>query len=135
MRDPKAAIERLAALKRLGVRLALDDFGTGFSSFSYLRRLPVDILKIDQAFVAGLTGSGRGISLVEAILTLSRILQLTTIAEGIEHEDQLRHLNKLSCPLGQGYLMSRPRERAAIDELRQRGHVNRSLPWVSPQIA
>jgi diguanylate cyclase (GGDEF)-like protein/PAS domain S-box-containing protein len=117
MNDPDAAIARLAGLKRLGVQVALDDFGTGFSSLSYLQRLPVDVLKIDKTFVDRMASTGRDTSLVEAILTLGRSLRLKTVAEGIERPDQLTRLRALGCTYGQGYLLSRPRERAAIDAL------------------
>ncbi len=125
MGEPEVAIERLASLRHLGVRIALDDFGTGFSSFSYLQRLPVDILKIDRAFVAGLTESRQGVSLVEAILTLSRSLNLTTVAEGIEQGEQLDRLRELGCPFGQGYFLGRPCERDQLDVLLRRQQAER----------
>ncbi|MFN8634939.1 MAG: EAL domain-containing protein [Chloroflexota bacterium] len=117
IKDPDVAIRRLTALKALGVRLALDDFGTGFSSLSYLQRLPVDILKIDRSFTERMVAAGRDTSLVEAILALGRSLNLSTVAEGIERPDQLDLLRTLGCAFGQGYLLSRPCERAVVEQL------------------
>jgi EAL domain-containing protein (putative c-di-GMP-specific phosphodiesterase class I) len=117
IKDPDLAVARLTELRRLGVRLALDDFGTGFSSLSYLQRLPVDVLKIDRAFVDRMVATGRDTSLVEAILALGKSLRLQTVAEGIERPDQLTQLRALGCGFGQGYLLSRPLERRAIDAL------------------
>jgi diguanylate cyclase (GGDEF)-like protein len=105
MKDTDATVERLCALKELGVRLAVDDFGTGYSSLSYLRRFPIDRLKIDRSFVAnGLKDA----SLVQTIVRLGKGLGLETVAEGIEEDDQLHQLRDLGCDLGQGYLFARP---------------------------
>ncbi|MCC7368948.1 MAG: EAL domain-containing protein [Chloroflexi bacterium] len=117
IQDPEAAIVRLSHLKDLGVRLALDDFGTGFSSLSYLQRLPVDVLKVDKSFIDGMSTSSQGASLVQAILGLGDSLRLRTVAEGIEHADQLEQLRALRCGFGQGYFLSRPRDHEAIDAL------------------
>jgi diguanylate cyclase (GGDEF)-like protein/PAS domain S-box-containing protein len=97
----------LANLRELGVRISIDDFGTGYSALSYLRDLPVDELKIDQAFVSDLARRGDG-GLVATILQLGRDLSLETVAEGIERDDQLGHLRDLGCRIGQGYLLGRP---------------------------
>ena len=101
--DPDAAARVLAHLKELGITLALDDFGTGYSSLSYLGRFPVDVLKIDRSFVAGPEGA-----LLEAIVGLGRMLQLSVVAEGIESREQLDRLDALGCGLGQGYLFAEP---------------------------
>ncbi|MBF5080812.1 EAL domain-containing protein [Quadrisphaera sp. INWT6] len=97
----------LNALRALGVRLAIDDFGTGYSSLSYLHRLPVDILKIDKSFVDRLTADG-DLSLVDAILSMAAMLDLTTVAEGVEHEHQRAALAAQGCTTGQGYHFSPP---------------------------
>jgi EAL domain-containing protein (putative c-di-GMP-specific phosphodiesterase class I) len=107
---------QLWELKGLGVRLAIDDFGTGFSSLSYLRRLPVDTLKIDKSFVDDL-GSDRGAELARALVDLAAILGLDTVAEGIEHHEQAEILHAHGCRLGQGYVFSRPLPAAAIETL------------------
>jgi diguanylate cyclase (GGDEF)-like protein/PAS domain S-box-containing protein len=117
-----AAITLLTELRRLGVRLALDDFGTGYSSLSYLQRLPVDILKIDRSFVAGVARSTEDSALARGILTLGQTLGLETVAEGIETAEQLAALRALGCQLGQGYLFARPLGPAAVDALLERHH-------------
>ncbi|HEX4979589.1 MAG TPA: GGDEF domain-containing protein [Acidimicrobiales bacterium] len=109
--------EALAALRELGVRVALDDFGTGYSSISYLRRLPVDILKIDRSFVSGDQAGPSGDVLLETIVALGRRLGLDVIPEGIEEADQLERLRALGCRAGQGFLLSRPVPSHAIAEL------------------
>jgi diguanylate cyclase (GGDEF)-like protein len=108
MEEPEHAVERLRALKALGVRLAIDDFGTGYSSLSYLRRFPVDVLKIDKAFVAALLAGPEDAALAHAIVRLAHTLQLGTVAEGIETAQQFAELRRLGCELGQGYLFAPP---------------------------
>jgi diguanylate cyclase (GGDEF)-like protein len=103
LEDGEVAVERLHALKALGVRLALDDFGTGFSSLSYLSRLPVDILKLDRSFLRD--GAP---ALTAGIVGLGAALQLAVVAEGIETEDQWYALQALGCDYGQGFLFARP---------------------------
>jgi diguanylate cyclase (GGDEF)-like protein/PAS domain S-box-containing protein len=97
----------LQALKELGVRIAMDDFGTGYSSLAHLRRFPLDVLKVDRSFVAGVT-DGQGSSIAGAIVSLARALGLHTVAEGIENEEQHRVMLELGCDRGQGYLFARP---------------------------
>ena len=107
MHDTDLALTRLGALKALGVRLAVDDFGTGYSSLGYLRRFPVDVLKIDRTFVDALSRTGET-AIVRAILRMGDALGLRTVAEGIEEEGQLAQLRALGCAMGQGYLFARP---------------------------
>jgi diguanylate cyclase (GGDEF)-like protein len=97
----------LRALKDLGVRLAMDDFGTGYSSLAHLRRFPLDVIKVDRSFVAGLS-DGQGSSIAGAIVSLAHALGLRTVAEGIEDDDQHRAVLALGCDLGQGFLFARP---------------------------
>ena len=106
--DGPAVVDRLFALKALGVRLAIDDFGTGYSSLSYLRRLPFDILKIDKLFVDGVAGGSEASAFAQAIIELAHSLRLETVAEGVEHDDQTQHLRRLGCELAQGYHFARP---------------------------
>jgi len=108
MADTEVAIARLHALKSLGIRLAIDDFGTGYSSLSSLRQLPVDTLKIDKAFVDGVTMGVEAAGLVQAIVRLAGTLDLQTIAEGVERRDQVERLEELGCSEVQGYHFSRP---------------------------
>lgn len=117
MHDADAALERFTQLKALGVKLAIDDFGTGYSSLAYLKRFPVDILKIDKAFVEGVgEGADEGI-LTNAIVSLGATLSLRTVAEGIEHAHQLERLQELGCDLGQGYLFSHPVRAERVSEI------------------
>lgn len=98
---------RLTELKALGCRLAIDDFGAGYTSLSHLRRFPIDVLKLDKAFVQGLGREKRDASIAEAVISLAHALGMTTVAEGIETTDQLRVLTELGCDLGQGWLFAR----------------------------
>lgn len=107
MTDAETNIAKLRELKDIGMALAVDDFGTGYSSLSYLKRFPIDTLKIDQSFVADLD-SPDGAAIVDAIIALSKTLQLRVIAEGIETEAQKRYLVEKRCDLLQGYYFSRP---------------------------
>jgi diguanylate cyclase (GGDEF)-like protein len=103
-------LECLAQWKRLGVRVAVDDFGTGYSSLSYLSRLPVDRLKVDKSLVQGMMGEPKEAAIVRAVLSLSRELGFTVIAEGVETEAQLAMLQELGCEQAQGYLLGAPAE-------------------------
>jgi diguanylate cyclase (GGDEF)-like protein/PAS domain S-box-containing protein len=106
MANPQQTIENLAKLKGLGLRLALDDFGTGYSSLAYLQRLPIDVLKIDRAFARGLGRDNNDAGIVQMILTLAHLLDLDTIAEGVETAEQIAVLRRLGCRMGQGYFFS-----------------------------
>jgi EAL domain-containing protein (putative c-di-GMP-specific phosphodiesterase class I) len=106
--DVDRVVGQLHRLRALGVRIAIDDFGTGFSSLSYLRRLPADVLKIDRSFVADLPGSRSSAGLVASIIELARTLHLDVVAEGVETDAQRRCLVDLGCGLAQGYLFARP---------------------------
>jgi len=106
--DAASTSEKLQAVKELGVRLALDDFGTGYSSLSYLRRFPIDVLKIDKAFVEGIASSAQDRAVVGAIVTLGKTLELTVVAEGIESAEELAALHALGVDAGQGYHLGRP---------------------------
>ncbi|RSM70594.1 bifunctional diguanylate cyclase/phosphodiesterase [Actinoplanes sp. ATCC 53533] len=115
--DESAGIAKLRAFRDHGIHVAIDDFGTGYSSLHYLTRLPVDILKIDRSFVAELNGTPEGSGITEAILRLSQVLHLTTVAEGIETAEQAAELQLLGCGIGQGYLFARPLSPAELNEL------------------
>ena len=106
--DPDATIERLAALKLLGVRLALDDFGTGYSSLSRLHRLPVDVLKIDRSFIPTPRAAPDEARLATALVAFAASLGLEIVAEGVEHPDQLRWCETVGCDGAQGYHVSPP---------------------------
>jgi diguanylate cyclase (GGDEF)-like protein/PAS domain S-box-containing protein len=109
---------KLRELKALGVRLAVDDFGTGSSSLGYLRRFPIDVLKIDKSFVDEITEEGPdGPALVRAIIDLAKNLHMATVAEGIEQTEQLAELRAAGCGSGQGYLFARPLRSEAMASL------------------
>jgi diguanylate cyclase (GGDEF)-like protein/PAS domain S-box-containing protein len=117
MEDMALSNQRLNELKQLGVKLAVDDFGTGYSSLNYIRRFPVDILKVDKSFVDGVAEGGEESALTAAIIELAGILNLRPVAEGIERADQLDKLLELRCELGQGYYFSRPLPVEGLEEL------------------
>ncbi len=108
MKDPEESIGTLRELKKLGIRISIDDFGTGYSSLNYLRRLPLDSLKIDRSFVMNIETNPDDAAIVEAIISLARNLKLKVIAEGVETEQQLSFLRGQGCDDYQGYLLSRP---------------------------
>ena len=117
MRESETMRERLEELKTLGVRLAVDDFGVGYSSLSYLRKFPVDHLKIDRSFVQGAGEGPEDSALCEAIVKLGEHLGLETVAEGIERPSQLEWFKGKHCRFGQGFYLSRPAPAEFIDEL------------------
>jgi diguanylate cyclase (GGDEF)-like protein/PAS domain S-box-containing protein len=117
MQNSSASLERLHAIRALGVQIAIDDFGTGYSSLAYLEQFPVTHIKIDRSFVTPLDDLARGDGLVHAIVDIGSALGLTTVAEGIETATQLRRLQDLGCGVGQGYLFSRPLDRDAMASL------------------
>jgi diguanylate cyclase (GGDEF)-like protein/PAS domain S-box-containing protein len=112
--DHDGTLRSLQALRRLGARIALDDFGTGYSSLTHLHRFPIDLLKIDRAFVDAITHGERARDIVEATIALAHTLDLGCIAEGVETPQHRHLLNILGCDIGQGYLWSRPQPFAAL---------------------
>jgi diguanylate cyclase (GGDEF)-like protein/PAS domain S-box-containing protein len=126
MEDANATVRRLEGLKAMGLRLAIDDFGTGFSSLSYLRQFPVDILKIDRSFVSTVTTSVESAALVRTMIKLAQTLGLEVVAEGIETPEQLHALQEKGCGLGQGFHFGPARPKQAIDE---RLEAVKASPW------
>jgi len=110
--DSEAAAGPLEAVRAAGVRIAIDDFGTGYSALGYLRRLPVDVLKIDRRFIADMDGTG--VAVLAAILKMARALGLETVAEGIETREQLAQLRELGCDLAQGFFLARPMDAGLV---------------------
>lgn len=117
MDDVDASAEILEQLSALGTRIAVDDFGTGYSSLQYLQRLPVDVLKVDQSFVAGLGQNEGDQAIVAAVVQLAKALRLTSVAEGVETAAQLACLRTIGCDHAQGYYMARPMTAEALAEL------------------
>ena len=116
---PGPVVAHLAELRRAGVRLAIDDFGTGYASLAYLRQLPVDIIKIDPSFVAGLGEDDTLTLLTRTIIQLGHDLGVTVVAEGVESSQQLGMLRDMGCALGQGYLIAAPMPAAEVEALIQ----------------
>lgn len=114
MDDPEAAVRTLGALRDLGVSLAVDDFGTGQSSLTYLRRFPIEVVKVDRSFVGGLPLDPADTAIVTTVVDLSRRLGLVTVAEGVETAEQAHLLGELGCELAQGYYYSAAMPRAAL---------------------
>jgi diguanylate cyclase (GGDEF)-like protein len=108
MRNIEDTARRLAAVKQLGVRIAIDDFGTGYSSLAHLQRFPVDALKIDRSFIAGLKHNQEGETLIHTLVQLGKALSIETFAEGIEQAQELSLLREENCDSGQGFLFARP---------------------------
>jgi diguanylate cyclase (GGDEF)-like protein len=108
IQDPQRATRVLEGLKSLDAQVAMDDFGTGYTSLSYLQRLPIDMLKIDQSFVSGMLKDKDSVAIVRAVLSLADALGMTTTAEGIESEELAKELAALGCQRGQGFFFSRP---------------------------
>jgi diguanylate cyclase (GGDEF)-like protein/PAS domain S-box-containing protein len=118
MEDPEVALEQMHRLRELGVRLAIDDFGTGYSSLLRLKRLPVQKLKIDQGFVAGLPGDEDDAAIARVIVALAQSMGMQVHAEGIEQVEQAAFLLEHDCDLGQGYWFGRPVPAASLDWVR-----------------
>ena len=101
-------IEQLHALKNLGIKQSVDDFGTGNSAIAYLKDLPIDTLKIDRSYIAGVAEDGKDAAIASAMVALAQRLDLAVIAEGVETEDQLLALRELGCDAYQGFFAARP---------------------------
>jgi diguanylate cyclase (GGDEF)-like protein/PAS domain S-box-containing protein len=114
MSDPESAAAVLHALHRAGVKLAIDDFGTGYSSLAYLRKFPVQVLKIDRSFVMAMQHNADDAAIVTSVITLAHALDLRVVAEGVEQSSQLDALRALGCDFVQGFLLCRPSDADAV---------------------
>ena len=119
MADGDTGFRALRDLSSEGIRVAIDDFGTGYSSLEQLRRMPVDIVKVDRSFVSGMAADSTDREIVAAVVGMGRALKLCVVAEGIETAEQAEALRELGCDIGQGYLYARPLPAAEMDELAQ----------------
>ncbi|MDQ1395022.1 MAG: hypothetical protein QOG64_281 [Acidimicrobiaceae bacterium] len=115
LEETPVATANLAALKRLGVRLAIDDFGTGYSSLTYLKRFPVDVVKIDRSFTSGMTTSTVDADIVTAVVQLAHAIGARAVAEGVETAEQLERLRAIGCPAAQGFYLSLPLPKHEIE--------------------
>ncbi|MDQ2989454.1 MAG: EAL domain-containing protein, partial [Pseudomonadota bacterium] len=125
MADPEESVPMMERMKRIGVMLSIDDFGTGYSNMSYLRRFPIDRLKLDISFVRDITTDPGSLAIADAIITMSHSLHIEVVAEGVETEGQLALLASRDCDIVQGYFFSKP---LAVPELEQLLRDERRLP-------
>ncbi len=131
MQDTESVLKELGELREFGVRIAMDDFGTGYSSLSYLRKFPFDKIKIDRSFVTHLEQDGEDSAIIKAVVAMGNGLGMTTLAEGVETQDQLRQLSAAGCESAQGYFLGFPMPEAeAIDLI---NGLPESLPEEAPQ--
>ena len=121
MKDGESTIEALRELKAMGIRLSIDDFGTGYSSLVYLKRMPIDVLKIDISFVRDITTDPDDAAIADTIIRMAHSLKLEVIAEGVETREQLEFLRNLQCDKFQGFLISRPVTSAEVEEFLAKG--------------
>jgi diguanylate cyclase (GGDEF)-like protein len=127
MRNVEETARRLGKVKQLGVRIAIDDFGTGYSSLAHLQRFPVDALKIDRSFIAGLSQNKEGETLIHTLVQLGKALSIETFAEGIEQQQQLSRLIDEDCDSGQGFLFARPLDAGATEAFIQSATKKRAV--------
>ena len=117
MENANQLIQVVESLRAKGYRVEMDDFGTGYSSLSMLSAMPIDVLKMDRAFIKNIDHDEKGVQLVALILGIAKSLRVSVVAEGVETEEQVRLLKKLGCTLVQGYYFSRPMHAADFESL------------------
>lgn len=115
--DIEHTASSMTELRNIGINFSIDDFGTGYSNLNYLKKLPLDIIKVDQSFIRDLLNDQSSITIVHTILAMAKQLNLTTIAEGVETDAQLLELKKMGCHVYQGYLYSPPVEAERFQQL------------------
>lgn len=137
LRDPESAVHALKALKDVGVGIAIDDLGTGSSALSYLKRFPVDMVKIDRSLIAGLGQDPEQSAVVASLVSMAQAIGVPCVAEGVETADQLRVLRRLECDFAQGYLFSRPMNEQSATQWLVRALPTRSraTPRTTPAVA
>ena len=120
MEKTEEIIQKLDAIRAMGVHVAIDDFGTGYSSLRYLARLPIDTLKIDRSFITAMTENADDMAIVSSIISLAHGLDLSVVAEGVETEEERKLLRLLRCDQIQGYLFSQPLSKGELETLLKR---------------
>jgi len=121
MQDAESAVQTLRALKAIGVQLAVDDFGVGYSSFSYLRKFPLDALKVDRSFINDISSNPDNAMILSALINIGKSLKHRVVGEGVETEEQLHFLQQEGCSEGQGYFFCRPIIAEKFAEFLERG--------------
>jgi diguanylate cyclase (GGDEF)-like protein len=134
MADTGGAWSTLREAKKLGVSLALDDFGTGYSSLSFLRQFSLDLLSIDQSFIDGVGQSREDTTIVEHVIGMAKALGIVTVAEGVQHEDQVTQLRAMNCDLAQGWYFSEPQTPDVIGQLLESTGSNSNNEWTPPKV-
>jgi EAL domain-containing protein (putative c-di-GMP-specific phosphodiesterase class I) len=114
MRDTDRAVQIMESLRRMGIRISIDDFGTGHSSLGYLKRFPVDRLKVDRSFVRDLPHNGDDVAITRAVIAMAHSLKMSVVAEGVEHQEQFDLLRAEGCDEFQGYFCAKPMEEADL---------------------
>lgn len=127
MEDSESSQEALASIKQMGIKISMDDFGTGYSSLAYLKRFPLDTLKIDRSFVKDVGVDPDDTAIVRAVIALSHSLQLTVVAEGVETHEQLMFLRDARCDQAQGYFISRPMDAATFEAWMAENHAGQII--------
>jgi EAL domain-containing protein (putative c-di-GMP-specific phosphodiesterase class I) len=117
----------LARLRENGIQIAIDDFGTGYSSLAYLRKLPVNVLKVDRTFLSGIPDDERDMAIVRTILAMARNLGLSVVAEGVETAAQLEFLRESGCEEVQGFLLAKPASAESLLRMLKTGHANETV--------
>ncbi|MEJ2372660.1 MAG: EAL domain-containing protein, partial [Sulfurimonas sp.] len=122
MDNTEANIKKIQEFRDHGFKISIDDFGTGYSSMSYLKQLPIDTIKIDKSFISDINDGSSDNAIIEAIIALSKTLNYTIVAEGIETQEQQKFLVRHQCDIGQGYLFSIPKQsQEIIEEFKEEG--------------
>jgi EAL domain-containing protein (putative c-di-GMP-specific phosphodiesterase class I)/CheY-like chemotaxis protein len=134
MQNVESTIATLQSLKKMGVQIAIDDFGTGYASLSYLKRFPIDILKIDRSFVNGLHDFHDDWAITSTIISLAHRLKLNVLAEGIENAEQIAYLRSLKCDMIQGFYIGRPLPAERVGKLLEAGNLSKILPAFKTEV-
>jgi diguanylate cyclase (GGDEF)-like protein len=132
MSNAKCAVSVLERLKSLGVQIAIDDFGTGYSSLAYLKRFPIDILKIDRSFIRDIPADSGDMKITRAIIAMAHGLRLKVVAEGVETPEQLKFLGSQSCDAVQGYFLYRPLQEEELADVLERNRQGSAAAWAIP---
>jgi EAL domain-containing protein (putative c-di-GMP-specific phosphodiesterase class I) len=132
MSNGESAVGVLEKLKSIGVQIAIDDFGTGYSSLAYLKRFPIDTLKVDRSFIRDIPADSGDMKITRAIIAMAHGLRLKVVAEGVETAEQLEFLDSQSCDAAQGYFLYRPLEEEELADVLKRNRQGCEAAWAIP---